>query len=161
MAKTRIVKKYPNRRLYDTEISRYITLADIRDLVMRQEDFQVVDAHSNEDITRSILLQIILEQESGGKPLFSTEVLSHMIRFYGDAVQGMVTGYLEKSLEMFAEQQARFREQIRSPLGGNPIDTMAEITQRNLEIWKDLQEHFLKLASGRSGQRPDDTNDPS
>ena len=154
MAKTRIIKKYPNRRLYDTEISRYITLSDIRELVMGNEDFQVVDAHSNEDITRSILLQIILEQESEGTPLFSTEVLAHMIRFYEDAFQGMFASYLEKSLGMFAEQQSRFQQQLHSPLTGSPIDAMTELTQRNLEIWKDLQDHFFQMtASG--GSKPD------
>jgi len=152
VSKSRIIKKYPNRRLYDTEISRYITLSDIRDLVMASEDFQVIDAHSNDDITRSILLQIILEQESGGKPLFSTEVLSHMIRFYGDAVQGLFTNYLEKSLGMFAEQQVRLRDQLRSPLASNPIDAMTEFTQRNLEIWKDLQEHLFQ-ANGTSDNK--------
>jgi polyhydroxyalkanoate synthesis repressor PhaR len=154
VADTRIIKKYPNRRLYDTEISRYITLSDIRELVMGNENFQVVDAHSNEDITRSILLQIILEQESEGTPLFSTEVLGHMIRFYEDALQGMFTSYLEKSLGMFAEQQAHFQQQLHSPLTGNPIDAMTELTQRNLEIWKDLQDHFFQM-TGPSGGNPD------
>ena len=98
MAEVRTIKKYPNRRLYDTELSRYITLSDVRELVLKGVDFRVVAANSDEDLTRSILLQIIIEQESGGEPLFTTEVLSKMIRFYGDTVQGAFTSYLEKSL---------------------------------------------------------------
>ncbi len=91
----RVIKKYPNRRLYDTDTSTYITLAEIKQLVMDSEVFSVVDAKSGEDITRSILLQIILEEEANGSPMFTTPVLSHIIRFYGHAMQGMMGGYLE------------------------------------------------------------------
>ena len=100
---TRLIKKYPNRRLYDTETSTYITLADVKQLVLEQEDFQVLDAKSQEDLTRSILLQIILEEEAGGVPMFTSPMLSHMIRFYGHAMQGMMGTYLEKNLEAFNE----------------------------------------------------------
>lgn len=93
----RLIKKYPNRRLYDTETSTYITLTDVKQLVLEQEDFKVVDAKSNEDLTRSILLQIILEEESGGVPMFSSSMLSQIIRFYGHAMQGMMGTYLEKT----------------------------------------------------------------
>ena len=86
----RLIKKYPNRRLYDTKTSSYITLADVKQMVLKQEDFQVVDAKSGEDLTRQILLQIILEEESGGVPMFSSDLLSQMIRFYGNAMQGMM-----------------------------------------------------------------------
>jgi len=152
VTKLRIIKKYPNRRLYDTEISRYITLSDIRELVINCVNFQVVDAHTSDDITRSILLQIILEQESGGRPLFTTQVLSHMIRFYGDAVEGIFASYLEKSLGMFAEQQTRLREQLRSPLSSTPIDAMTEFTQRNIELWRDLQDHLFEVARNTGSQ---------
>ncbi|WP_428633728.1 polyhydroxyalkanoate synthesis repressor PhaR, partial [Sedimenticola sp.] len=94
MSNTRIIKKYPNRRLYDTELSRYITLSDIRELVMKGMDFQVVDTNTNEDLTRSILLQIMLDEESGGEPLFSAKMLSQIIRFYGGTVQGILARYL-------------------------------------------------------------------
>jgi polyhydroxyalkanoate synthesis repressor PhaR len=93
----RLIKKYPNRRLYDTRTSTYITLADVKQLVLDQEEFHVVDAKSNEDLTRSILLQIILEEESGGVPMFSSQMLGHIIRFYGNAMQGMMGTYLEKN----------------------------------------------------------------
>jgi polyhydroxyalkanoate synthesis repressor PhaR len=146
VAESRIIKKYPNRRLYDTELSRYITLADVRELVLKGVDFRVVAANSDEDLTRSILLQIIIEQESGGEPLFTTEVLSKMIRFYGDTVQGAFTSYLEKSLGLFMEQQKLMQDQVRNVFGGNPLSAMTQLTQRNLEIWKEIQESFLNSA---------------
>jgi len=144
---TRIIKKYPNRRLYDTEVSRYITVADVRDLVMRGVEFKVVDANSNADITRPTLLQIIMEQEAGGEPLFTADILSKMIRFYGDSVQGVFSTYLEKSLELFVEQQAQLQRQVRNMMGSNtPFELMADLTQRNVEIWRDMQRNFLKAA---------------
>jgi polyhydroxyalkanoate synthesis repressor PhaR len=104
----RVLKKYPNRRLYDTRSSSYITLADVKDMVLELEDFEVRDAKSGEDLTRSILLQIILDEESGGVPMFSSEMLSQMIRFYGHSMQGMMGAYLEKNLQTFVELQKRF-----------------------------------------------------
>jgi polyhydroxyalkanoate synthesis repressor PhaR len=104
----RVLKKYPNRRLYDTRSSAYITLADVKDMVLKHEDFEVRDAKSGEDLTRSILLQIILEEESGGVPMFSSQMLAHMIRFYGHSMQGMMGAYLEKNLQTFVELQKRF-----------------------------------------------------
>src|SRR3954451_7630702 len=96
---TRLIKKYPNRRLYDTKTSSYITLADVKQMVHRQEDFQVIDAKSGDDLTRQILLQIILEQESGGGlPMFSSDLLSQLIRFYGNAMQGVMGSYLERNI---------------------------------------------------------------
>ena len=105
---SRILKKYPNRRLYDTRSSSYITLADVKEMVLKVEDFEVRDAKSGEDLTRSILLQIILDEESGGVPMFSSEMLSQMIRFYGHSMQGMMGAYLEKNLQTFVELQKRF-----------------------------------------------------
>jgi polyhydroxyalkanoate synthesis repressor PhaR len=107
----RILKKYPNRRLYDTRNSSYITLADVKQMVLAGEDFEVRDAKTGDDLTRSILLQIILEEESGGVPMFSTRMLSQIIRFYGHAMQGMMGTLLEKNLMAFAEMQSRFLEQ--------------------------------------------------
>ncbi len=116
---TRLIKKYPNRRLYDTVSSCYITLADVRDLVLGQEVFQVVDAKSGEDITRSILLQIILEEESGGAPMFTSDLLAQMIRFYGNAMQGFMGRYLENNIKAFSEMQAKLQEQTTSIYGEN------------------------------------------
>jgi polyhydroxyalkanoate synthesis repressor PhaR len=104
----RVLKKYPNRRLYDTRSSSYITLADVKDMVLKLEDFEVRDAKTGEDLTRSILLQIILEEESGGVPMFSAQMLAQMIRFYGHSMQGMMGAYLEKNLQTFVELQKRF-----------------------------------------------------
>ena len=116
MAKaTRLIKKYPNRRLYDTETSTYITLADVKQLVLEQETFQVVDAKSQEDLTRSILLQIILEEEGGGVPMFTSPMLAHMIRFYGHAMQGMMGTYLEKNIQAFIDIQQKLKEQLGDP----------------------------------------------
>jgi len=104
----RLIKKYPNRRLYDTQTSSYITLTDVKQLVLEADDFTVVDAKSNEDLTRSILLQIILEEEANGAPMFSSSVLSQIIRYYGHAMQGMMGSYLEKNVQAFTDIQNKF-----------------------------------------------------
>ena len=117
----RIVKKYPNRRLYDTETSSYITLADVKRLVLDQVAFRVEDAKTREDLTRSILLQIILEEESVGAPMFSSDMLSQIIRFYGNAMQGMMGSYLEKNIHTFIEIQKRLQDQSRQVYGENPM----------------------------------------
>jgi polyhydroxyalkanoate synthesis repressor PhaR len=109
----RILKKYPNRRLYDTEVSSYITLAEVKGMVLQGLDFEVRDAKTGEDLTRSILLQIILEEETGGVPIFSASMLSQIIRFYGHAMQGMMGSYLEKNLQTFTDIQARIADQSK------------------------------------------------
>lgn len=113
----RLIKKYPNRRLYDTKTSAYITLSDVKDLVLKFEVFKVVDAKTEEDLTRSILLQIILEEESGGVPLFSCELLNGFIRFYGSAMQGMLGKYLENNMKTFVDFQNKLQDQSRSVYG--------------------------------------------
>jgi len=115
----RLIKKYPNRRLYDTRTSSYITLADVKALVLKHEQFQVVDAKTGEDLTRSILLQIILEEEAGGMPMFTSDLLSQLIRFYGNAMQGMVGNYLEKNMQTFVQVQKQLQEQSRAMYGDN------------------------------------------
>ncbi|HOB95914.1 MAG TPA: polyhydroxyalkanoate synthesis repressor PhaR [Aquabacterium sp.] len=110
---SRVLKKYPNRRLYDTRTSSYITLADVKQMVLDGETFEVRDAKTAEEITRSILLQIILEEETGGVPMFSTQMLAQVIRFYGHAMQGMMGSYLEKNLQTFVDLQSRFAEQSK------------------------------------------------
>jgi polyhydroxyalkanoate synthesis repressor PhaR len=109
----RVIKKYPNRRLYDTETSTYITLADVRELVMSSIHFVVREAKSNEDLTRSILLQIILEEESGGAPMFTEAVLANIIRFYGNAMQSFMGDYLEKNVQSFMDLQLKMSEQSK------------------------------------------------
>ena len=124
----RLIKKYPNRRLYDTKTSTYITLADVKELVLQQESFHVVDAKSSEDLTRSILLQIILEEEAGGAPMFSSDVLTQFIRFYGSAMQGMVGSYMESNIQMFNELQKRLQDQSATMYGNNPA--------ANQDMWR-------------------------
>ena len=126
---SRLIKKYPNRRLYDTRTSTYITLADVKELVLAHEPFQVVDAKTGDDLTRSILLQIILEEEAGGAPMFSSDLLSQMIRFYGNAMQGMMGNYIENNIRSFTEVQAKLKEQAKSlygETGGDSGDLWAQ-----------------------------------
>jgi polyhydroxyalkanoate synthesis repressor PhaR len=148
VSETRIIKKYPNRRLYDTEISSYITLEDVRQLVLEHVDFCVQDAKTKRDITRSILLQIILEREEDGEPIFSEPVLKEIIRFYGDSLQGMMTSYLEKSLKLFVEQQEKWRGQMANVMAGDPLAIMRDVAEQNLAMWKEMQEGFLGRAPG-------------
>ncbi len=138
-ATTRIIKKYPNRRLYDTEISSYITIEDVRQLIIDGEDFEVRDAKSGEDLTRSVLLQIIADKEQDGEPMLSTQLLSQLIRFYGDSLQGFMGNYLERSMQVFLDQQQQFRQQMGNLLGQTPWTMMNQLTERNLELWQEFQ----------------------
>ncbi len=124
----RLIKKYPNRRLYDTKTSVYITLADVKKLVVQGEEFQVVDDKTKEDLTRSILLQIILEEETAGAPMFSSDILTQFIRSYGNAMQGMLGAYLERNMQLFGEIQKSMQEQSQK-LYGDP-------TKSNEDLWK-------------------------
>jgi polyhydroxyalkanoate synthesis repressor PhaR len=118
----RILKKYPNRRLYDTQTSSYITLADVKKMVLEGQDFVVRDAKTSDDLTRSILLQIILEEETGGVPMFSSQMLAQIIRFYGHAMQGMMGSYLEKNLQTFTDIQKRLADQSKGLLDPNVMN---------------------------------------
>ena len=113
----RLIKKYPNRRLYDTKTSSYITLVDVKQMVLKHEDFQAVDAKTGDDLTRQILLQIILEEESSGVPMFSSDALSQLIRYYGNAMQGMMGQYLEKNIHAFQDMQKSLQEQSNKLYG--------------------------------------------
>jgi polyhydroxyalkanoate synthesis repressor PhaR len=148
VSEPRVIKKYPNRRLYDTAISSYITLEDVRRLVLDHADFRVRDARTNEDITRSILLQIIIEQEADGVPIFSVEVLEQIIRLYGHTMQGMVTTWFERSLKMFKDQQDGMREQMQNMMTGDPLSIVRGMTEQNLSMWKEMQETFVRAAMG-------------
>lgn len=132
----RVIKKYPNRRLYDTDTSSYITLSEVKALVMENEPFVVRDAKTNDDLTRSILLQIILEEESGGVPMFSAQTLSQIIRFYGHAMQDFMGSYLEKNVQIFMELQSKMAEQS---VGVNP------------EVWKQFLNAQSPLMQGMMG----------
>ncbi len=153
MSEPRVIKKYPNRRLYDTVESRYITLADIRRLVTDKVDFLVIDKKTQEDITRSILLQVIAEQEHTGDPMMSQDFLSQVIRSYGGTMQNMVGDYLEQSLSMFTAQQGQIRERVRSMVGMDPMSAMSNLAQENFQRWRQMQETFLKSMTGAAPAR--------
>jgi polyhydroxyalkanoate synthesis repressor PhaR len=140
---TRIIKKYPNRRLYDTATSGYITLADVKLMVLENIEFQVVDAKTGEDLTRSILLQIILEEESGGLPMFSAEMLAHMIRFYGTAQQTMIGQYMEQNVKAFLAIQAKLQEQAKQVYGDKMLLTP--------ELWKQFMQMQAPAMQGMLG----------
>ncbi|NJM32588.1 MAG: polyhydroxyalkanoate synthesis repressor PhaR [Limnobacter sp.] len=124
---TRLIKKYPNRRLYDTQTSSYITLGDVKQLVLDNESFQVVDAKSGEDLTRSILLQIILDEETCGAPIFTSNMLSHIIRFYGNAMQNIMGPFLEQNFQAITDIQSKFQEQGKGMVDGKQF--------ANPELW--------------------------
>lgn len=152
MNEPRIIKKYPNRRLYDTVESRYITLTDIRKLVLEKVEFVVVDKKTQEDITRSILLQVISEQEHEGEPMMSQDFLAQVIRAYGGTMQGMVGDYLEQSLKLFMAQQAQLRERVRSMVGMDPMSAMTNLAHDNFQRWRQMQESFFQsMMSAASG----------
>ena len=143
----RIIKKYPNRRLYDTAISSYITLDDVRQLVVDCESFQVIESKSNEDITRSILMQIINEQEEAGeKPMFTNDFLQQIIRSYGNCMQDMLSSYFDRTIAVFADQQKRLQENVNTFFDSansfnnemmNPVSYFQNVAQKNLTAWKD------------------------
>ena len=140
MTTERLIKKYPNRRLYDTEESRYITLSEVRELVTRAIPFRVVDSQTEEDLTRAILLQIIMEQETGGSPMFTAPMLERFIRFYGDTAQAAFTTFLDQSLDLFVKQQRLITEQMQGMWAGNPMDFWVKVGQQNMGFWKDMED---------------------
>lgn len=151
MSDVRIIKKYPNRRLYDTAISSYITLADVKRLVIDGVDFQVVDAKTKDDLSRTILLQIISEEEEGGEPIFSSDLLAQIIRSYGGNMQSLLTSYLEKSMEMWSDQQRVFRERTRGFMEANPMTMLTQIAERNLAMWQAMS--GVSKPEGRSERK--------
>lgn len=150
MTDVRIIKKYPNRRLYDTAISSYITLADVKRLVIDGVEFKVMDAKTKDDLTRTILLQIISEEEEGGEPIFSSELLAQIIRSYGGNMQNLLTSYLEKSMDMWSDQQRAFRERTREFMDGNPMTMLTQVAERNLAMWRAMS----GLADEEGEQQP-------
>ena len=158
----RVIKKYPNRRLYDTDTSTYITLTEVKQLVMDSEPFVVRDAKTSEDLTRSILLQIILEEEAGGAPMFSEPVLANLIRFYGHAAQGFMGSYLEKNVQAFTDIQAKLAEQsknvtpemwaqfmnMQNPMMQGMVGTYAE---QSKNMFEKMQEQMQKQAEQMFG----------
>jgi len=140
----RLIKKYPNRRLYDTKTSSYITLADVKQMVLKQEEFQVVDAKSGDDLTRQILLQIILEEESGGMPLFSSDLLSQLIRSYGNAMQGMMGTYLERNIRAFQDLQKTLQEQSQKMYGGSGQELWSQFMNLQGPAMQSLMQAYME-----------------
>lgn len=147
----RIIKKYPNRRLYDKERSTYIKLAEVHELIREGKEFKVVDAETGEDLTRSILVQIIIEQENGERPIFTTDMLTRFIRFYDDATHGLFGEFLDKNLQFFSDQQTQLQQQALNMIVPPLPKVMQEMTERNLSLWKDMQQGFFDLATGKKG----------
>ena len=155
-AKQRVIKKYPNRRLYDTDTSAYITLAEVRQLVMDREAVVVRDAKTGEDLTRSILLQIILEEEAGGAPMFTEAMLANIIRFYGHAMQGYMGSYIEKSVQMMTDFQSKLAEQSAAIPGAEAWSKMMQMPNPMLpagyaEQMQKMQEQMQKQAEQMMG----------
>ena len=155
MNTARVIKKYPNRRLYDTEESRYITLADVKDLVIKKVEFTVIDKKSGDDITRSILLQVISEQEQQGEAIMTQDFLSQVIRSYGKVVPGFMANYLEQSTKLFMVQQQNLRGQVKRVVGVDPVLAVADIAQKNFNRWKSLQEEVMRRLTGTAAEQKD------
>jgi polyhydroxyalkanoate synthesis repressor PhaR len=135
----RILKKYPNRRLYDTRDSVYVTLEDVRQMVLVNESIKVVDSKTGNDLTRSVLLQIIAEQEGEGhEPLLTNRVLQQLIRFYGDSMQGVLSRYIEQSVMIFLEQQELYQRRMRDVLSASPVKLVQKIADQNLSFWRGI-----------------------
>ncbi|MBX2881633.1 MAG: polyhydroxyalkanoate synthesis repressor PhaR [Granulosicoccus sp.] len=136
MNQTKIIKKYANRRLYDTEASKHVTLNDIRQMIVEGLDIQVIEDTTGDDITRPLLLQIIVDQEQvNGQPILSELLLAQLIRFYGNPMQGMMADYLQKSVSTFLSQQSSVQAQMQNMLSNTPIDTMREMMAQNMKTW--------------------------
>ncbi|TNF66654.1 MAG: polyhydroxyalkanoate synthesis repressor PhaR [Gammaproteobacteria bacterium] len=161
-SKARVIKKYPNRRLYDTAISSYITLDDVKALVLECEDFAIVDSKSKEDITRTVLMQIINEQEeTSDKPMFNNDFLQQIIRSYGNSMQDILTNYFDESIELFLSHQKNIQDKVSTMLDAtnplnqssnelNPIDYFQNLAQKNLELW---QKSWQNLHKGKNEKR--------
>jgi polyhydroxyalkanoate synthesis repressor PhaR len=160
---TTTIKKYANRRLYNTGTSTYVTLEDLAQMVKSGEDFVVFDAKSGEDITRSVLTQIIFEQENKGQNLLPITFLRQLIRFYGDSIQNLIPTYLDFSIDSLVREQEKFRGQMKNAFGGTPLDAMGEQVRRNTEMFEQAMRMFLPFGTGRpdnSAPRPSGTETP-
>ncbi|MDK9697418.1 MAG: polyhydroxyalkanoate synthesis repressor PhaR [Siculibacillus sp.] len=150
MAKTEeptIIKKYANRRLYNTGTSSYVTLEDLAEMVKNEELFVVYDAKSGDEITRSVLTQIIFEQENKGQNLLPITFLRQLIRFYGDSMQNLVPSYLEFSIDSLTREQGKFREQMSQAFPGNAFEAMEEQVRRNTEMFERAMRMFSPFGS--------------
>lgn len=158
----RTIKKYPNRRIYDTQDSKYITVNDVRDMVVEGVEFKVIDTQSKKDITRSILLQIIIEQESDTDPLFSTDNLQDFIRYYGANQQQGFSDFMNQSLAFFQDQQDQFQSNMQEMIDRNPVKMWSDISKRNLQMWQEMQGAFFGKDGGtESAKKPAKSKKPA
>ena len=142
MARPRIIRKYANRRLYDTEASRHINKDDVRRLIAAGKDVRILEDGSGDDITRSVLLQLVAEQELGGKPVLSDQMLTQIIRFYDHPMQGMLGSYLQQSFDTFLQQQSSLQEQMQELMRSGPFAVMKDVAKQNMEAWQAMQKAF-------------------
>ncbi|MFB9266758.1 polyhydroxyalkanoate synthesis repressor PhaR [Bradyrhizobium erythrophlei] len=156
------IKKYANRRLYNTGTSTYVTLEDLAAMVKEGEDFLVYDAKTGDDITRSVLAQIIFEQENkAGQNLLPTTFLRQLIRFYGDSMQMVVPKYLEQSIETLTKEQEKFRKQIAGALSGTPFAPLEEQVRRNMELFQQTFSMFKPFVPQRTNAEPEKVPEPA
>ena len=154
MKKPRIIKKYANRRLYDTEASKHVTLSNIREMIVDGDDIQIIEDTTGDDITRPLLPQIIVEQEqSGGQPILTELLLAQLIRFYGNPMQGMMAEYLQKSVSTFVSQQRTVQTQMQDMLSNTPLDTMRELVSNNMKTWETMFTPPTDEASAEPGKK--------
>ena len=143
MSKPREIRKYANRRLYDTVESRHINKEDVRTLIASGTDVRIIEEGSGEDITRSVLLQLVAEQELGGRPVLSDQMLTQFIRFYDHPLQGMLGSYLQQSFESFLQQQSTLQDQMQELMKSGPFAVMKDVAKQNIEAWQAMQKAFL------------------
>ncbi len=143
MARPYLVKKYANRRLYDTQASKHLTLDGVRDLIIAGEDVKIVDDSSGEDLTRALLLQIIADQERAGSPILDAPLLTRLIRLYGNPMQDLMGEYLLKSFDTFTSQQARLQQQMKAAMAVTPMATLQELASSQMKAWQDMQQAML------------------
>ncbi|MBO6563412.1 MAG: polyhydroxyalkanoate synthesis repressor PhaR [Pseudomonadales bacterium] len=153
----RAFKKYPNRRLYDIEESKYVTVEDIRKIILNGESISVVDSKTEKDLTRTVLMQIISEQEGEGhEPILTNRVLEQLIRFYGDAMQSIVGRYIEQSIMTFLEHQDRYQRSVRDLTSGDPLKLMRNAMEQNMEFWNRMAGSALRPERAQQ-ERPRET----
>ena len=150
-----IVKKYANRRLYNTSTSTYVTLEELAQMVRDKIEFTVIDAKSGNDLTRQVLTQIIFEEESKGQNLLPIKFLRQLIGFYGGGMQDMVPQFLEMSLDSFTSNQERLLQQLNSTFAGNPFDVLKDQAQQNMQLFSDAMQMFTGMATRTGGTSPE------
>lgn len=159
MPSERLIRKYANRRLYDTGGSRHVTLEDLRQLIVAGEKIKVVDDKTGEDLTRAVLLQIISEQEQFGSPVLSPELLEMIIRFYGRPMQAMLSRYLEQSFTTMLHQQETMQAEMTKALQATPFAPLTELARKNMELWEQMQRATRDAFAGRSAGGPNTQSD--